>query len=318
MRFAITTLIPAFLLAIPCTAQEPPLYPDYWFSYNTVELNRPLAADSAVYEVNQSAFPCSDGSILHFYNVAEIGVVYQIYDPYGCKRFPTPPQPAPEICDEYSGSPKVASDTNEGFYVMWTNSAGVNLGAFAQHLDSLGMRLWGDTGIQILDEWNPIASGDDYAVSPDGVGGFLMTYLDGLNNDIIVHRIDCTGQKLWGEHGVTVCNHPSSQDMPRVTHDGNGGAYVVWRDYRPPDVWPDSRGYVQKVDSDGNIQWADNGVCLYNNPPWFFHTISDKAGGFILHTGSGDENFAYRVDPNGHMLWELEYVSWGWWAQIAD
>lgn len=74
---------------------------------------------------------------------------------------------------------------------------------------------------------------------PDGVGGAILSYeylayggRAGLDEDIKGQRIDSTGRKLWGDAGVYISSADSSQQEPSLIADGQGGAVVVWTDYR--------------------------------------------------------------------------------------
>ena len=313
MRFKIFLPLIAFLMLISvCNSQEL-AYSNYWFAYNTVELDRPLAADSSIYQGSCVALRVGDERMILFYGEEGLGACYQIYDLYGSEVLATHQLLLPALDPTCMGYTNVVPDNEGGFFVVVRISATADEGLYAQRLDSQGNRLWGDAGIELSEEEFHFY----LKASPDGVGGFFYTYRND-DLDIVVERVDSTGQKLWGENGVIVCNDPYQQDIPAVTHDEHGGAYVVWKDFRPPHMWPDSRGYVQKVDSLGNTIWPPNGTLLADLDPRFLQLIPDGEEGFILHTSYGSRGFAYRVDPNGHLLWERDYVSWGGEAQIAE
>ncbi|TKJ38429.1 hypothetical protein CEE37_12995 [candidate division LCP-89 bacterium B3_LCP] len=316
MRTKILILLASFLLlTLTCRAQGQ-LYSNYWFAYSTVEVDRPIAADSSIYQSSCSAIPFGEDRMIHFYSEEDFGDCYQIYNIYGEEVFSTPQLLLPALDPDYMGIPHVVLDGIGGLFAVVRISNLQDEGLYAQRLDSEGNRLWGDAGILLSEE----EFHSTLEASPDGVGGFLYTFRHADSNDIIVQRVDSTGQKEWGDNGVIVCDNLYQQDIPAITHDECGGAYVIWRDYRPPHVFPSGRAYIQKVDFVGNTIWATNGVQFssINRQPWFFQLIPDGEEGFVLHEGSGVYNFAHRVDPNGHLLWERDYVSWGDEAQIAE
>jgi hypothetical protein len=69
--------------------------------------------------------------------------------------------------------------------------------------------------------------------------------------DVYVQKIDAQGNKLWGEKGIAVTTAYGRQEDPLLVGDENGGAFIVWIDYRNE---PDTKGdvYAQHVLSDGS------------------------------------------------------------------
>ncbi|TKJ41869.1 hypothetical protein CEE37_04685 [candidate division LCP-89 bacterium B3_LCP] len=298
MRFKIfLSLIPALVLTLTGTTHA------WWFEYDTIEENMPVAADSGVYQGYPVALPFINGSTIILYHEGQplCGNYYQIIDKYGQPVLTEPQNLMPQtttgqyalvIPDEYGGVFATAA------------KLGSDEGIWAQQIDSLGNRMWGDAGIRVCDEQS---GGVSMGISTDGTGGFLITHSASV--DIHVFRIDGSGQHIWSEDGVIVCDNPDQQSNPRITHDGSGGAYVSWRDYRSPfgnygSLW------MQHLDSEGNELWQNNGILIHNTGPWFHQLIPDEAGGVIAQTGSGIGNTVRRIDPAGHILWSYYGASY--------
>jgi len=96
-------------------------------------------------------------------------------------------------------------------------------------------------------------------------GSMIYAWSDCRNGvrDIIVQKVDVNGNNLWGDHGIVAVNSYGRQEDPQLVTDGNGGAFVIWMDYRDES---DSEGdvYAQHVLSDGSISWGNDGLALAN------------------------------------------------------
>ena len=76
--------------------------------------------------------------------------------------------------------------------------------------------------------------------------------------DVYVQKIDAEGNRLWGEKGIAVTTAYGRQEDPLLVGDDNGGAFIIWIDYRDE---PDTKGdvYAQHVLSDGSLVWSLEG-----------------------------------------------------------
>ena len=86
-------------------------------------------------------------------------------------------------------------------------------------------------------------------------GTMIYAWSDCRNNgvrDVIAQKVDINGNNLWGDNGVVVVNAEGRQEDPQLVTDGEGGAYIIWMDYRDE---TDEAGdiYAQHIDSNGNI-----------------------------------------------------------------
>ena len=147
-----------------------------------------------------------------------IGNCYQIINRYGNLVLPDEPQPIqPAVYTNYANKALVMPDGFGGAFIAWRiSSFNPDEGTYAQRLDSLGNRMWGDSAVKISD-WHSIYMG----ASPDGMGGLLVAIGDCPDNAIRAYRLDGDGNPLWGDNGVVVCGNSYQQDLPSITHDGN-------------------------------------------------------------------------------------------------
>lgn len=92
------------------------------------------------------------------------------------------------------------------------------------------------------------------------IGEIIFAWSDTRDSmrDVYVQKIDAQGNKLWGEKGIAVTTAYGRQEDPLLVGDDNGGAFIVWIDYRNE---PDTKGdvYAQHVLSDGSLVWSLEG-----------------------------------------------------------
>lgn len=120
------------------------------------------------------------------------------------------------------------------------------------------------------------------------------------------------GYSQWTSNtslNTPICVATGAQRDPRIESDGNGGAFIMWKDYRVgvPDV------YVQRVDSNGVPLWIINGVgaCIQAADQSTPSLISDGADGIIVtwsdwRSGIERDIYAQRIDGNGNLLWAMD------------
>lgn len=144
-------------------------------------------------------------------------------------------------------------------------------GIYAQRLDSLGNRLWGDDGVRIFFrdevEFDLCWDGQDgfwLAVTPNGQPFVFHMYLQ---------HIDGQGNLLLGDSGLVVQYIPQGINWPYVLPDGEGGCIAVWEDSR---VYPNAI-VAQRYDVTGNPVWSED-LVVCTDVFWKW-AISDGEGG---------------------------------------
>jgi hypothetical protein len=202
--------------------------------------------------------------------------------------------------------PVLAPDGVGGALVVWQDGRQVsNLDIYMEKVNKYGSVYWGSDGFGVCTE-----SGNQWApqICADGIGGAVIVWYDyrGSDADIYGQRINSVGTASWTWDGVAICTATGNQDSPVPVPNGNGGAIVVWRDYRSSRY----TGYVQRIDGDGSIQWASNGVpvCTYGIGNQFdLGAVSDGEGGAIVSwrdTRTGEDDlYCQRIDAAGTVLW---------------
>ncbi len=209
--------------------------------------------------------------------------------------------------------PQILEDGQGGAFIVWEdNRSGLDYDIFAQRVASNGVILWNPGGIAVC---NAIGHQYNPHIAPDGLGGILIAWQDGRNDqgqfDIFAQRLNGGGHAMWTQNGVAACLATGDQTEPRLVQDGSGGAIVTWSDYRSGT----SDIYAQRILSNGQVAWTTDGVVVCNaaNVQQNVQLVSDGAGGSILswqdrRTGTFDNIYAQRIDANGQRKWNVDGV----------
>lgn len=167
---------------------------------------------------------------------------------------------------------------------------------------------------------NGISVGAWHQIEPsatsDNQGGAIVTWEDvrAGNKHIYAQRIDPNGNKKWAEQGVNICTmnvwfqHIHSV---KLVSDGSNGAIIAWADERHHEWlnYYEANVYVQKVNSEGEVQWTTNGelICDADGLQQNFDIMEDGAGGvFIVWDDRRDKKsniYAQYVDHSGEIQW---------------
>jgi hypothetical protein len=146
----------------------------------------------------------------------------------------------------------------------------------------------------------------------DGVGGAILVWEDRRNfPDIYVQRVDVNGNDAWTADGVLMCGAGNTQNGPKITTDGAGGAIVAWNDRRSNTQYDI---YVQHIDAAGTMLWPPDGaaVCTNAADQTDVAIASDGRKGAIMawvDQRAGNANiYTQRVDSLGNMLWTADGV----------
>jgi len=229
------------------------------------------------------------------------------------------------VSDEWD--PSIVDDGAGGAIICWRESPGQKLRA--QRVDATGRTMWGD-GVTIC-----AASGEKPRASliSDGSGGAIFTWEDRRSgeHDIYAQRVTASGQIApgWSQDGIGICVYSfHAQPDPVLVADGEGGAIIVWYDWRN---FCNSQGrhncasiYAQRVGATGDIHWQKNGVLICSNigDEANAHAVSDGAGGAIVAwsdyrsasppystTSSSGDVYAQRIDGSGAVRWSADGVA---------
>lgn len=178
--------------------------------------------------------------------------------------------------------PQICGDGAGGAIISWVDYRNMSITAsdiYAQRVHQNGTLMWTVNGEAIC-----VSPGTQSIpqICSDGTGGAIITWFDsrGATNDIYAQKVDSNGNIQWTLGGEAICTESESQSYPEICSDENGGAIVIWRDYRNGANWD---VYAQWVDSDGIVE-TNNGIpiCTKNEDQFLHQICSDGAGGAFI------------------------------------
>jgi hypothetical protein len=154
-------------------------------------------------------------------------------------------------------------------------------------------------------------------IASDGAGGAIIAWENtdeeyGCNSwDILVQRLDSTGELRWGSTGVLIVEDVNFLSPLLLQPDGSGGAIMGWTYVEASGAY--HRLFAQHVLSNGRFGWADGGirVCAAQEDQISPVFVSDGSGGVIATWATllGDSDiFAQRIDRYGDLLWAAEGI----------
>lgn len=188
-----------------------------------------------------------------------------------------------------------------GTYLCWLDGIGTGWDTRVQRLNSHGVKQWGSNGIMVAD--TAFSSTQDYGFAQDGKGNLYVAYRDDANAgspaQIKVQKIDPSGNLLWGSG--TQVSVTAGGNAPHVCTTTDGGAVVGWSL---------SGVRLQKVDSNGIVQWAADGVndTLASGTPSLADVCAGDNGGVIALYVKGTAPrhlFTRKFDSSGVKVWNM-------------
>jgi len=108
-----------------------------------------------------------------------------------------------------------------------------------------------------------------------------------------------------------VCTAVENQNEVVSATDGQGGTFFAWRDYRNEPTMFGGDIYVQKISSDGELLWGNDGIPVSTaiNGQFRPEIINDGAGNVIIVWADNKGGFynydlyAQKLDENSNKLW---------------
>jgi hypothetical protein len=202
---------------------------------------------------------------------------------------------------------RLIPDGSGGAIITWSDKRnGVDYDVYAQRINASGVPQWTANGILIS---GTVGNQRYGKIAADGAGGAYIVWEDkrgGLAYDVYAQRINAAGTAQWTANGVAVCTADSSQTSIDITSDNISGTIATWRDKRSG-LYHDV--YAQKINSNGTMAWAANGIAISNavyaqTSP---NISGDGAGGAVIawedSCCSSWDIKSQRVDASGVAQW---------------
>ena len=201
----------------------------------------------------------------------------------------------------------LASDDAGGLIIVGSDAAPCT-DIYAVKLNRGGDKTW-CTSVQNL-SCPPEYVDENPRMVSVGNGNATVAWIDERNGnkDVFAQKLLANGTVEWGMDGVSICDVSGEQSGARLIADGDGGAIIVWEDFRNGGY---SDIYAQRIDSSGQILWNPNGVLVcgavysQSGP----RLVSDGTGGAFItwedyRLGTAQQSvdvYVQRVDSNGNV-----------------
>ena len=196
---------------------------------------------------------------------------------------------------------KVTYYSNTASVVVWEDKrANPNSGdVYVQYVDM-------DGNILLNIEGEPICTNEANQIKPrvkaDSQGAYIV-WEDKRNGpgDIYLQRHVLDSGSQFEADGLGLCTAFSSQDQPRLTTDGFGGAFVVWMDERFA-TFPETEIFMQHINSDGSVSFEDDGLSVCSAPQYQFNPL-------VRHDGNGNAFAVWGDARSGSIGLYSQYIS---------
>ncbi|MCK4696426.1 MAG: hypothetical protein KAT74_11715, partial [Candidatus Cloacimonetes bacterium] len=198
----------------------------------------------------------------------------------------------------------IVNDGTDGALIFWEDNSFTSTSLYGIHILGDGSIAPGWELNQIV---HPLPSSHSHYLNiiADGFGGAVLSWRSA--NDLYMQRVDGSGNLLWGTNGTILCNAEYTQRHVTISTDNNGIYYFFWKDQRNFPQW---NIYMQKVDQDGNILWAEDELIHQNSSGNKIKSVIGNDGDPIicweqqLYQYYIEELYAQKIDSNGNILWD--------------
>lgn len=193
----------------------------------------------------------------------------------------------------------LADHEQGGILVAWNANYGASNDVVVQRLDSMGNRMWPDSGVRISSRAGAIYAGDVVAIG-DGSGGGYVAWSEGEYQfeKLYMQHIGADGSLLWPSNGIEVAGGLFEINVG-MSPDPAGGAIVSWSNMTS------DKEFVQRINPSGQRLWGSSGLDLGDltggggqSQTGRRHTKDGKGGAFVGHS-----RWIQRIDSTGSKVW---------------
>jgi hypothetical protein len=195
-----------------------------------------------------------------------------------------------------------------GVIIAWEDRRTGAWDIYANRLDLSGNVLWTTNGVAICtagqDQYDPV-------IDTDTDGGAIIAWSDPrtLDHDVYAQHVNSSGTALWTANGVGVCTVANTQFHAVMVSDDNGGAVIVWEDYRSG---IESDIYAARIDFFGTTVWTGpvSVAASDQENPVIAYAFDGGGGAVCAWTDyrSGTDVYAQRINAGGTPLWTTNGV----------
>lgn len=212
-----------------------------------------------------------------------------------------------EIPGTNNTTPNVVAGSNGRFSLMFMNrvAAPFYTRVFLQRYTNDGLPLWASAA--------PVSTLQTTSITPMAIARgkdeelFLASsYFNGSFRDVLLQRVDSSGNILWGNNGVAVTDTANIIEFGHyIQYDA--AAQTVWCIIDATNPGQNQSGIIaQQYDLNGNRLWGANGKTLFQvnavqKKVYGLQLCSD--GAVFVNSDATNKIFAGKVDGNGAISW---------------
>lgn len=127
----------------------------------------------------------------------------------------------------------------------------------------------------------------------------------------VIFSIPFTLPAQWSSNSSvnnSICTQLYNQQNAKIVPDGNGGAVIVWEDYRNDPTQTNADIYAQRIDKNGVLKWTTDGIAICSNPAHQSNPNVDAINGKIIiiwndYRNGNADIYAQMIDTIGNILW---------------
>jgi len=162
--------------------------------------------------------------------------------------------------------PSLERDANNGIVVQWTDGRGnSNPATYIQHVGNDGSVLMQDNGVAVSSNYADLQVNSEITFDPinDEVYIFWMERNGNQNmSGIFGQKLSVTGEKLWGDNGISFVAMSSDEFIPIGISYSDNGVIVSYHQSTSP---VNSNILAMKIDPSGNYIWGENGSVIMSS-----------------------------------------------------
>ena len=127
----------------------------------------------------------------------------------------------------------------------------------------------------------------------DGQGGAFIIWIDyrdepDTQGDVYAQHILSDGSLVWDIEGFPIVVKPGAQRSPNMCMDGEGGAYIIWKDFTFGQY---DRVYASHISADNQVINSGEGIPIISND-------SNHSGISLEIAGNGEAAMVWVDDRN--------------------
>ena len=210
------------------------------------------------------------------------------------------------------GAPEICEDGKGGCYIAYENNV-TGHPIYIHHLNANGVNLWADTGKPITDKYPSQFYQNYYSLINDNNQGVMVAFFTSTGGPdtagIYAQRLNLSGQRQWGNHGVRIERSYDSRDL-RVISDGKRGMAMVWSNYSFDALGNQYKLRMQRINHNGQSVFTSGIKNLNKRVPVGFQPFArlvltkNKNVIVIWNAVNGyDTLYMQKVDSLGNSLW---------------